>query len=175
VYGLGALAAGSLPEPPSGAYDVVSCIFRLENVQPSWRAELVRSLARWVKPGGKVLVGYVSRRSFHDLTEWLRERRGGPGGVEYVLAPDPNVGPFESLVPDEVERLCTDAGLAVSGRRGAQPVPSKSEIEFRTRNFSPRQRRLAASVAWVLRQLGRLPGLAARRGRFQFLLCTRPR
>lgn len=167
--------ASDLPAPSDGAYDVVSCLYRLENVPAGERAELVRRIARWTKPGSKVLIGFVSKRSFHDLTEWMRERRGGLRGVEYVLAPDPNIGPFESLHPDEVERLCRDAGLVVDGRFGAQPVPHPDEIAFRSRNFSARQRRLASAAAWMLRWIGRIPGLAARRGRFQYVACTRPR
>jgi nitroreductase/SAM-dependent methyltransferase len=172
VYGLPGAGAG-LAEPEAGAYDVVSCIFRLENVPRAARAGLVQSIARWTKPGGKVLLGHVSRRSFHDLTEWMRERRGGLRGVEYVLAPDPNVGPFESLAPDDVVALARAAGLETAGRLGLQPVPTRAEIEFRTRNFSKRHRRVAGAIAWMLAWIGRTPGLAARRGRFQFLALTR--
>lgn len=163
-------ASAGLDAPPEGAYDVVSCFHRLENVPAAEREELIRAMARWVRPGGRVVIAFVNRHSFHDLTEWLRERRGGPGGVEYVLAPDPNVGPFEALEPRAVEELCERAGLRVTGRLGLQPVPNRAEIEFRTRNFSKRHRRLSASIAWVLGVLGRFPGFAARRGRFQYVV-----
>ncbi len=162
--------AGATPhEPPSGAYDVVSCLFRAENLAPRDRASLFRNLARWTKPGGNVIVGFVSKRSFHDWTERLREQRGGPRGVEYVLAPDPNIGPFEALAPSEVVALASDAGLDVADRLGLQAVPQPDEIEFRARNFSKRAKQLAHLAAGALGLAERLPGAQARFGRFQFV------
>lgn len=155
--------------PEAGAYDVVSCFYRLEDVAPSDRARLVEAMARWVAPRGRVLIGFVSRSSFHDWTERLRRRRGGPRGVEYVLAPDPNIGPFQALFPREVESLARDAGLVVERRLGLQAVPQADEIAFRTRNFAPRWRGLAAFAARALALVERLPGFEARRGRFQYL------
>ena len=162
------------PEPPAGAYDLVSCLFRLEDLAPDDRPALLAAMARWTKPGGALLLGFVSRRSYHDWTERLRARRGGPGGVEYVLSPDPNVGPFESLDPRALEAACRTAGLEVEARLGLQAVPQPEEIGFRTRNFSPRNRRLAAGVARVLGSLERLPGVQNARGRFRFLRLRRP-
>jgi len=161
------------PEPPTGEYDVVSCLFRLENLAPDDRPRLLERLARWVRPGGTILIGFVSRRSFHDWTERLRARRGGPKGVEYVLSPDPNIGPFESLDPGAVVAACRQAGLDVVARHGAQAVPQPEEIAFRTRNFSPRAQKLARGVGRLLGLVERLPGLQARRGRFQFLTLRR--
>jgi hypothetical protein len=86
-----------------------------------------------------------------------------------VLAPDPNIGPFEALAPAEVEGLVTGAGLVIEGRLGLQPVPQPEEIEFRSRNFSKVSRRLVGVAATVLGWLSRLPGIEARRGRFQFV------
>jgi len=173
LYGWPAATAG-LSAPPAEAYDVVSCFYRLENLAPSARAELVRELARWVKPGGRVLLGHVSSRSFHDLSEWLRARRGGPRGVEYVLAPDPNIGPFEALAPGAVERLLTEAGLRVERTRGAQPLPPRSELEFRSRNFGGLARGLARVAGAVSGLVSALPGLARVGGRFRFVSALRP-
>ena len=156
--------------PPAASYDVVSCFYRLENLPSAERSELLAAIARWVKPGGKVLLAFVNRASFHDLAEWMRDRRGGPRGVEYVLAPDPNIGPFTSLEPAAVEKLCADAGLAIEGRLGCQAVPPKEEIEFRTRNFSRRAKDTALATGWVLSKIEKLPTLESKRGRFQFLL-----
>jgi nitroreductase/SAM-dependent methyltransferase len=167
-------ARDGFAKPAEGGYDVVSCLFRLENLPARERAEILGSIARWVKPGGKVLLGYVNRSSFHDLTEWMRGRRGGPRGVEYVLAPDPNIGPFESLEPADVERMCAGASLAIEGRYGTQAVPPRDEIDFRTRNFSQRAKDTARIAGWILSKLEKLPALEARRGRFQFL-CLRRR
>jgi nitroreductase/2-polyprenyl-3-methyl-5-hydroxy-6-metoxy-1,4-benzoquinol methylase len=167
-------ARNGFAPPVDGRYDVVSCFFRLENLPAAERARLLTSAARWVKPGGRVLLGYVNRNSFHDLTEWLRGRRGGPRGVEYVLAPDPNIGPFESLEPAAVERMCAEAGLVVDGRLGRQAVPPKDELEFRTRNFSQRAKDTARVTGWLLSKIEKLPALEAKRGRFQFLWLRPP-
>lgn len=120
-----------------------------------------------------LVLGYVNRSSFHDATEWMRGRRGGPRGVEYVLAPDPNIGPFQSLEPAEVERLCAAAGLAIEGRVGSQAVPPREEIEFRTRRFLQRGMDSARIAGWFLSKVAKLPGLESRRGRFQFLRLRR--
>jgi nitroreductase len=161
-------------EPPLAAYDVVSCLYRLEDVAPEERAELVRGLARWVRPAGAVVLGFVQQRSFHDVSERLRRRRGGPRGVEYVLSPDPNIGPFEALPAAEVERLCTSAGLVRRASLGCQAVPQPDEIAFRARNFSRGGRRIAAGMGTALQLLERLPGVQSAFGRFQFRRFERP-
>ncbi len=159
--------------PREGAYALVSCLFRLENCAEDERAALLEAMSRWVAPGGHVLLAFVNRKSFHDLTEWLRRRRGGPGGVEYVLAPDPNIGPFETLEPRALERLAREHGLVVEARYGCQAVPQREEIDFRARNFSARSRKIAHALGWSLEKLEWLPGLRALRGRFQFVLLRR--
>ena len=166
-------ATPGLEPPPESAYDVVSCLFRLEDLPAEERARMVGDLARWTKPGGRVLIGFVSARSFHPWTERLRARRGGPRGVEYVLSPDPNIGPFEPLDPGDVTVLCERAGLLAVDRIGLQAVPQPEEIAFRTRNFSSRSRGMAAGVGRVLAALERLPGVQSARGRFQFTLLER--
>ena len=166
--------AEQAPQPQEGVYDVVSCLFRIENLAPADRPALVADLARWVRPGGRVLIGFVSKRSFHDWTERLRARRGGPKGVEYVLSPDPNIGPFESLDLRTVLKLTSAAGLELVDRHGAQAVPQPEEIEFRTRNFAARSKQIAQLVGKTLAWFERLPGLQSARGRFQFLTLRRP-
>jgi nitroreductase/SAM-dependent methyltransferase len=169
----GGAAALEPRSPPAGVYDVVSCVHRLEGLAPEARRTLARELASWVKPGGHVLLAYVSRRSYHDWTERLRARRGGPRGVEYVLSPDPNIGPFETLDPDEVDALVRYAGLIVCGEHRAQAAPEPEEVDFRARNFAPRTRRLAHFAARGLRLAMRVPGLAERRARLRYLLLRR--
>ncbi len=161
--------------PPAGSYDVVSCLFRLEGVRSDQRAALIRDMASWLKPGGKLLIGFVSNRSFHRWTERLRARGRGPKGVEYVLAPDPNIGPFEPLAPQQVSGWLESAGLTVVGRSASQPVPAPEEIEFRTRNMKGGLGRLLRAAAGALGAIGTLPGLAGRYGRFQFVVARRPR
>ncbi len=160
--------------PPEGTYDLVTLLFRLEGVRPEDRRAWMAAAARWVRPGGRVLVGFVSKRSFHDWTERARARRGGPGGVEYVLSPDPNIGPFAALEPREVEGLAADAGLVPCGSLGCQVAPQEEEVAFRTRNFPARLASLVRLASAAVRALERVPGLAAARGRFQFRAYERP-
>lgn len=165
-YGLG--TESGLPSPPEGTYDVVSCLYRLEDLRAADRATLMAEMARWVKPGGKVLIGFVSAGSFHDHTERLRARRGGPGGVEYVLSPDPNIGPFQALKASDVHSLATTAGLQLEGSVGLQAAPQPEEIAFRSRNMSERSKKIVNFAGKVLGLLEKMPGVPARRGRFQF-------
>jgi SAM-dependent methyltransferase len=161
-------AEGEFRAPPEGVYDLASCFFRLEGLRAADRTRLIAAMASWVRPGGRVLLGYVSRRSFHESSERLRARRGGPGGVEYVLAPDPGIGPFAGIPPGEVESQCRAAGLAPDGSLTLQAAPSAEEVAFRSRNFSPRSNTIAALGGKVLRALERIPGVSARYGRFRF-------
>lgn len=163
-----------LPAPPPASYDVVSCLFRIEDMAPCDRPAALAKLASYLKPGGCLLVAFVSARSFHDWTERLRARRGGPRGVEYVLSPDPNIGPFAALVPADFDALAQDAGLELKASLGLQAVPQPEEIEFRTRNFSPRSQKLARLVGKLLGAFERLPGVQRRYGRFQFRCYTKP-
>ncbi len=159
--------------PQAGSYDVISCLFRLEGLRRVDREALLLAMADWLAPGGKLLLAFVSARSFHQLTERMRARRGGPGGVEYVLSPDPNVGPFQALPPGEVDALARTAGWQPAGALGLQATPQPEEIAFRTRNFSPRLGGLVRGAAAGVRALERVPGANGRRGRFQFRLCSR--
>ncbi len=167
-------AHSTLSAPPEGVYDVVSCTYRLENLRASERGELVADMARWLKPGGTLLIGFVNAGSFHDLAEWARARRGGLGGVEYVLAPDPSIGPFRSLRARDVEQHAHAAGLRATGSLGLHAAPPAEEVDFRSRNASERSRGLARFGAAVLRIAESLPGVRSARGRFQFRAYTRP-
>jgi len=163
----------SFPAPEAGAYDVVSCFFRLEGLHSEHRDGLLQAMASWLKPGGKLVLGYVSSRSFHRLTERLRARGSGPKGVEYVLAPDPNIGPFEPLTPDYVTKAIGEAGLAIDSRHGAQAAPAPEEIAFRTRNMQGAFGKTVRAAASAVRIAESLPGATARRGRFQFVVVRR--
>lgn len=160
--------------PPDGQFDVVSCLFRLEGLRAADRSALVQAMARWVRPGGAVLIGFVSSGSYHGLTESMRARRGGPGGVEYVLSPDPGIGPFAPLGRRGVTELLEGAGLEGAGAFGTQAAPPAEEIDFRTRNMRPRTGALLRGAAGLMRAATRLPGVEGSRGRFQFVLFRRP-
>ncbi|QDU69185.1 nitroreductase family protein [Engelhardtia mirabilis] len=159
--------------PPEATYAVATCLFRLEDLAPDQRGPLLADIARWLEPGGELILGLVSTRSFHSLTERLRSKRGGPRGVEYVLSPDPNIGPFEAVDPRAIERLAHDAGFETVDRLGLQAAPQPEELAFRTRNFSERGKRLAGLVGSALGKLEQLPGVQSRFGRFQFLRLRR--
>ncbi len=158
---------------PLGNYDVVSCLFRLENLRAADRARLITDMSKWIKPGGKVLLGFVNAASFHDLTEWMRNRRASLKGVEYVLSPDPNIGPFEALEPRDVQRMSAQSSLRITDRIGLQAVPQPEEIAFRTRNMSHRSQSLARALGWTLSKLEKAPGIQTSRGRFQFWTLTK--
>ena len=155
--------------PAESTYDVVSCLFRLEDTPPDERKRLLSAMKSWLKPGGQLIIGYVSASSFHQSSERLRKRRGGPGGVEYVLSPDPNIGPFEALAPSSIEAMLEAEGIRVEQRLGLQAVPQPEEIEFRTRNFSGRSKQLVRTAGKLLSCLEKLPGYEKRRARFQFI------
>ena len=75
--------------PARGAFDVVSCFFRVEGLRAADRVCPPRGHRSLGEARREVLPRFVSSRSYHGLTERMRARRGGPGGVEYVLSPDP--------------------------------------------------------------------------------------
>ncbi len=163
----------ALSPPTAETYDVVSCLFRLEGLRTEHRAELMQAMVSWLKPGGRLLLGHVSSRSFHALTEALRARGRGPKGVEYVLSPDPNIGPFEALDPRAVRALVEGAGLGIEGHIGSQPAPAPEEIAFRTRNMQGVFGKTIRGMAAAARTLERIPGARASRGRFRFLVARK--
>lgn len=159
--------------PAEGSCDQMTCLFRLEGMPPAERGELLAAMARWLKPGGRLLLGFVSSRSFHGSLESVRRRGSGPGGVEYVLSPDPNIGPFQALAPRAVHDLVRAAGLRVKQRLGLQALPQPEELDFRTRNFRPLTQSLARTLGKACLGLEAIPGVQSVWGRFQFLELTR--
>jgi nitroreductase len=162
------------PELERGVYAHASCFFRLEGLPRAQRTELMQRLFDALEPGGDLVLGYVSSRSLHDAIEWIRNRGKGPKGVEYVLSPDPNIGPFASLGPHEAERLARAAGFEVAGRLARLVLPAKGELAFRTRNFG-RAGALVRGLFNVLRPLENLPGLGRLLGRLQFVRLVKPK
>jgi SAM-dependent methyltransferase len=155
---------------PSGDYDRATLLHRLESLPAPERQLLLAVLHRMLKPGGRLLLRYVSRRSFHGLADWLHRRRGGPGGVEYVLAPDPNLGPWEALSPRDVLRLARAAEFRVVERHAADAVPSRAEVDHRTRNMRGLRRGLLRGAVGAGRLLAALPGVTALYGRTRTLV-----
>ncbi len=163
-------AIASLPE---ARFDRITVFHRLEALPPGARGALLAALARMLKPDGLLLLEHVSTRSYHRLAAWLHARRGGPGGVEYVLAPDPNLGPWEALSPGEVERLLVGAGLRVVRREALHAVPARDEVAHRTRNMSGAKAALLRGAAGVGRVLAALPGVTAAFGRTRRLVLAK--
>ncbi|MGQ0551587.1 MAG: nitroreductase family protein [Planctomycetota bacterium] len=162
-----------LEELPDSVFDRMTMLHRLEALPPNERQLLLAALHQLLKPEGALLLQFVSRRSFHRMAEWLHRRRGGPGGVEYVLAPDPNLGPWEALDPGEVQRLVQAAGFRIVQSWSEDVVPSRSEVEHRTRNMRGLRRAVVRAAAALGRLLSVLPGATAALGRTRILLLKR--
>ena len=152
---------GQMDPALTGSFDRISLVHRLESLPPESQAELLKSLRDMLAPRGVLLLKFVSTRSFHGIASWLHARRGGPGGVEYVLAPDPNLGPFEAMAPDSVARLVKNAGFKVLEEIAEDVVPSATEVEFRTRNMSAFKRACVRSAVFLGRLMGHVPGATA--------------
>jgi nitroreductase len=149
---------GQVDPELGGVFDRISVVHRLESLPVEAQLQLLMCLREMLAPGGVLLLKFVSARSFHGIASWMHARRGGPGGVEYVLAPDPNLGPFEALMPSVVSRLLKDAGLKVHDEFAEDVVPAAEEVEFRTRNMSALKRTCVRSGVLLGRLLGVIPG-----------------
>lgn len=156
-----------------GSCRAITCLHRLESLPPDDRPLLLAELARLLSADGRLLLRFVSSRSFHALTNWLHARRGGPGGVEYVLAPDPNLGPFEALDPARVMAMAAEVGLVVEAHEANDVVPPPSEVDFRTRNMGRTMAGAVRMLVGLARILARLPGVAGRLGRSHTLILRR--
>jgi nitroreductase len=155
---------------PTAVFDRMTLLNRLEALPAPERQLLLAVLHGMLKPDGRLLLQYTSRRSFHGLADWMHRRRGGPGGVEYVLAPDPNLGPFEALSPRDVLRLVRAAKLRVVQSHAADAVPSRSEVEHRTRNMRGPKRAVLRGAVAVGRVVAALPGVTTLFGRTRLLV-----
>ncbi len=157
---------------PEGAFDTATCLFRLEALPREHRAPALAALQRALAPGGKLVLGFCNRRSYNTLME--RARRGRLGGVEYVLAPEPHLGPFESLTVGAVEELVRDAGFRISGRSSVHALPGPTESAFRARNLHGPLALAGKLASGLSRVANSLPGVPALLGRLQFLCLEKP-
>lgn len=165
--------AEDLDTLPNEAFDRMTMLHRLEAIPPLERQLLLASLHYMLRPGGRLLLRYVSKRSFHGIADWMHARRGGPGGVEYVLAPDPNLGPFEALSPADVSRLVHAAGFRIVQRSSSDAVPGRQELDHRTRNMSGLRRVLVRGAVGIGRVLAAIPGVTRLFGRTCTLILER--
>ncbi len=157
---------------PSGAFDTATCLFRLEALPPEHRPAALAALHRALAPGGRLVLGFCNRRSYHSIME--RARRGRLGGVEYVLAPEPHLGPFESLARPEVLRLVRAAGFREVGRRGVNVLPDPKEAAFRSRNLRGPLAAVGKLASGLARVADAIPGAPSTLGRLQFLCLEKP-
>lgn len=146
---------------PAGAFAVITVLNRLEALPPGMRPVLLAALHRALRDDGRLVLQHVSARSFHGVADWMHARRGGPGGVEYVLAPDPNLGPFEACAPSAVDGWLRDAGFRVESAYADDVVPARAEVDFRTRNMPSLLGRAVRGAVGLGRLLGALPGMSA--------------
>jgi nitroreductase/SAM-dependent methyltransferase len=158
---------------PGASFDRMTLLNRLEALPPPERQLLLASLHGMLRPGGRLLLQFTSKRSFHGIADWMHARRGGPGGVEYVLAPDPNLGPYEALSPGEVEELARRTGFRVVERVCEDAVPGTLEVEHRTRNMGGLKRFLVLTAVGIGRLLSAIPGVTRAFGRTRTLILDR--
>ena len=157
---------------PSEKFDLATCLFRLEALPQKHRAEALAALYATLRPAGRLLLGFCNRRSYQSLME--RARRGRMGGVEYVLAPEPHLGPFQALTSAEVQALVKQAGFRIASKHAVHALASPSEVEFRTRNLKGLLASSGKIASFCARTADRLPGLASTFGRLQFLCLEKP-
>jgi len=119
-----------------GTLDVVTCIFRLEGLPKAQQVRVLFEAGRALKSGGRMVLAFVNRFSYFSLMRLLRglysqKRRT----VEYILAPDPSLGPFKPLDPVQVLAMCRQGGLFLERDRRLFPLPPPDEVRHRVRNF----------------------------------------
>jgi len=158
---------------PGESFDRITLLNRLEALPPPERQLLLAGLHQMLRPGGRLLLQHVSKRSFHGIAGWMHARRGGPGGVEYVLAPDPNLGPFEALAPGEVDQLVQRAGFRIVQRLCEDAVPGSLELDHRTRNMRGLKRAFVRGAVGIGRVLAAIPGVTRLFGRTRTLILER--
>jgi nitroreductase/SAM-dependent methyltransferase len=159
---------------PASEFDLALALFRLENLPPAERAPLLKFAWDALKPGGQLILGYVNARSYQNTMERLRLRGPGPRGVEYILAPDPSIGPFEPLDAARVGDMLQAAGFRVMRSIGYHACPPRAEFAWRLRNRKGLYKSLMSPAVWLAERLNRMGGLCNRRGRLQFVLAERP-
>lgn len=132
------------PEIQSGPVDVATILFRLEGIPSGERVRLLKEVAARLAPNGRIVVAFVSRRSWH-LPAYAARRRMGRNSVEVAPAPEPNIiGPFEALSPGVVRHLAEASGLEVVGEARLLPLPDLGALDSVVR-------RTRGPATWFLR------------------------
>ncbi|MFN0205435.1 MAG: nitroreductase family protein [Planctomycetota bacterium] len=170
-------AEGGGPFPlraPKAEFDMALALFRLENLPPAHRNVFLQYAFDALRPGGTLILGYVNSKSYQNAMERVRLRGSGPKGVEYILAPDPSIGPFEPLSEAEVRQLLQKAGFKTLAKIGYHALPPKPELEWRFRNKTGFLKKVLTSLGSVAHRVNQMQGLLRSRGRLQFVKVERP-
>lgn len=114
-----------LAEP---GFDRATLLFRLEGIPHAERPRLLAEVRDQLASGGRLVLAFVSRRSWHGPAYALR-RRLGRDSVEYAPAPEPNlIGPYRALAPGEVRRLAREAGFQIEREERLFPLPDLAAL-----------------------------------------------
>jgi hypothetical protein len=115
---------------------------------------LLEGVAARLAPGGRIVVAYTSRRSWHGPAYALR-RRLGRDSVEYAPVPEANlIGPYKPLSPGEFARLVRRAGLKQVAETRLFPLPDMQALRPKIDRAGGAVRilgRLAAGVVALVR------------------------
>lgn len=114
--------AEALSEAEAGRYDVVTCLEMLEHVPDP--AEVVRSCAKLVRPGGHVVFSTINRNPKSFLFAIV--------GAEYVLRLLPRgTHEYEKFIrPSELEAWARKAGLRLADSIGLHYNPLTKEYSL---------------------------------------------
>ena len=148
--------------------DAATCVCGLENLPPAESVAILREAHRALKPGGALVVAHVNKASYFELLR-LARRAMGRRDVQYVLAPDPSLGPFTPLASAEVDALVRDAGFTVEHTHRALPLPPPDEAQHRVRSFHNALSALQYPVAATYRVTQPLHQRLGRLGKIRFL------
>jgi nitroreductase/SAM-dependent methyltransferase len=132
------------PDLASAPFDAATILFRLEGIPRKERERLLREVTERLAPGGRIVIAYVSRRSWH-LPAYAARRRMGRNSVEYAPVPEPNIiGPYEALSPGDVKRLVETNGLRIVDEARLLPLPDVRALETVGR-------RTRGAATWLIR------------------------
>ncbi len=141
------------PDVQTGPFDVATILFRLEGIPKAHREELLKEIAARLAPEGRIVLAYVSRRSWH-LPAYALRRKMGRRSVEVSPVPEPNlIGPFEALSPGYVRRLVEACGLRIQNEARLLPLPDPRSLELV-------ERRTPGRTSWIVRTVRLLCSLA---------------
>ena len=100
-------------EFPAGSFDAIVALYLIDNVPREDYPALFHKLARWLRPGGRILLSAEPGDDPGRIYEWL--------GVPMFI---------NTLPPEEVAALLGEASLRVVQRESEFQIEGGREIEF---------------------------------------------